>query len=115
LSERIKTEVEKYFVKFDSYEKIIDHRKQIEPKDFRPDNKYEFLIFAAIKTRNSALLTKYVDKKLFRPTMRITKAEFLKAEKREIDEVEFLQEIRELGKSSRFADIEEILKGLQEK
>jgi len=115
LSERIKHDVEKYFAKFDSYDKIIKLRKEIEPKDFGIDNKYELLIFAAIKTRNSELLTVYIDKKLERPTTQITKAEYLKADKNEINEVEFLSKLKDFGLQNRFDDIEEILKGVQKK
>jgi hypothetical protein len=48
LASRIKTEVEHYFQKYDSYDKIIDSRKELEPKEFGFDNKYELLIYAAI-------------------------------------------------------------------
>jgi hypothetical protein len=115
LSERIKHDVEKYFAKFDSYDKIIKLRKEIEPKDFGLDNKYELLIFAAIKTRNSELLTKYIDKKLERPTMQITQAEYLKADKDEIDEVEFLIKVKDFGQQNKFDDIDDMLKSVQKK
>jgi len=115
LSERIKNDVEKYFTKFDSYDKIIKLRREIEPKDGGLDNKYELLIFAAIKTRNSELLIVYIDKKLERPTMQITKAEYLKADKDEINEIEFLSKVKELGQQNKFDDIEEMLKSVQKK
>jgi long-subunit acyl-CoA synthetase (AMP-forming) len=115
LSERIRHDVEKYFAKFDSYDKIIKLRKEIEPKDFGLDNKYELLIFAAIKTRNSELLALYIDKKLKRPTMQITRAEYLKADKDEIDEVEFLGKVKDFGQENKFDEIEEILKSVQKK
>lgn len=115
LSERIKHDVEKYFAKFDSFDKIIKLRKEIEPKDFGLDNKYELLIFAAIKTRNSELLTVYIDKKLERPTMQITKAEYLKADKDEINEVEFLIKVKDFGQQNKFDEIEDMLKSVQKK
>jgi hypothetical protein len=115
LSEKIKYDVDKYFAKFDSYDKIIKLRKEIEPKDFGLNNKLELLIFAAIKTRNSELLTIYIDEKLKRPTMQITKAEYLKADKNEIDEVEFLGKVKDLGLENRFDEIEEILKSVHKK
>ncbi len=115
LSERIKHDVEKYFSKFDSYDKIIKLRKEIEPKDFGLDNKYELLIFAAIKTRNPELLTVYIDNKLKRPIMQITKAEYLKADKDEIDEVGFLNKVKGFGKENKFDEIEEMLKSVQKK
>ena len=79
LASKIKTEIEMYFEKYNSYQKIIDKRKEIEPIDFGMSNKYELLIYAAIKTQNKDLLNLYLDKKLNRPVMRITKSEYLKS------------------------------------
>ncbi|MGB4974813.1 MAG: hypothetical protein WBO32_19245, partial [Cyclobacteriaceae bacterium] len=115
LSERIKLDVERYFAKFDSYEKIIKLRKEIEPKDFGLDNKYELLIYAAIKTRNSDLLTVYIDKKLERTTKQITNSEYLKEEKDEIDEVDFLVKVKGFGQKNKFDDIDEMLKSVLKK
>lgn len=115
LSGQIRHEVEKYYAKFDSYEKIIKLRKEIEPRDFGLENKYELLIFAAIKTKNSELLTLYIDKKLKWPPMQITKAEYLKADRDEIDEIEFLNKVKDLGRENKFAEIEEMLKSVQKK
>jgi hypothetical protein len=115
LSKTIRLDVEKYFFKFDSYDKIIKRRKEIEPKDNGLDNKYELLIFAAIKTRNSDLLSSYIDKKLKRSTMQITKAEYLTPVKEEIDEVIFLTKVKDLGLESKFDEIDEMLKSVQKK
>ncbi|MBZ0246084.1 MAG: hypothetical protein K8H85_09075 [Cyclobacteriaceae bacterium] len=115
LSERIKLDVERYFAKFDSYEKIIKLRKEIEPKDFGLDNKYELLIYAAIKTRNSHLLAVYIDKKLERTTIQIANSEYLEEEKDEIDEVDFLGKVKRFGQENKFDDIEEMLKSVLKK
>lgn len=106
LATRIKNEIEDYFNKYDSYEKIINKRKEIEPKDFGLDNKYELLIYAAIKTKNKSLLNLYLDKKLSRPVMQITKSEFLKPANQEINETEFLQHIKVLAQTDQFERIE---------
>ncbi len=97
LVRRVENEMESYFKEFDTFDKIIKQRTKIEPRDFGLNNKYELLIYAAIKTGNSKLLSQYIDKKLERPTMNISKAEYLKPEKDEISEVEFLTKIKELG------------------
>lgn len=52
---RIKTDVENYFQTYNSYDKIIERRKEIESKSFGLDNKYELLIYAAIKTKKRPL------------------------------------------------------------
>ena len=115
LGEKIKHDVDKYFVKFDSYDKIIKERNEIESKDLGLDNRYELLILAAIKTRSADLLKKYIDKKLERPSMQITKAEFLKGDKEEIDETLFLTKVKDLANDNKFEDIEELLKSVQKK
>lgn len=91
LATRIKTEIEHYFQKYNSYDKIIDRRKEIEPKDFGLDNKYELLIYAAIKTKKKELLNQYLDKKMSRPVMGITQSEYLKPDNQEIDEKKFFR------------------------
>lgn len=106
LATRIKTEIEHYFQKYNSYDKIIDRRKDIEPKDFGLDNKYELLIYAAIRTGDKDLLNQYLDKKMSRPVMGITISEYLKPETKEIDELFFLQRIKSLALRGEFADIE---------
>jgi hypothetical protein len=110
LTRKIKNEIENYFHEFDTFDKIIKNRKKIEPVDFGLHNKYELLIYAAIKTRNAELLSEYIDRKLARPTMQISKAEFLKPDKDGLNEVEFLTKIKELGLQSKFEDIGEMLK-----
>ncbi len=47
--------------------------------------------------------------------MHISKAEYLKPEKDEISEVEFLTKIKELGQLNRFEDIGEMLKRFEKK
>lgn len=106
LATRIKTEVEHYFQKYNSYEKIIDRRKEIEPKDFGLDNKYELLIYAAIRTKKKDLLNKYLDKKMSRPVMGITQSEYLKPDSNEIDEQTFLQRLKSFALTGDFTNIE---------
>jgi hypothetical protein len=113
LSDRIRNEVEEYFNKYDTYEKIIKGRNEIEPKDFGLDNKYELLIYGAIKTRNSELLEKYLTQKLERPTMQITKTEFLKPDTKEVNETDLLKKILDYGKQKKFEDIEGLLKSFK--
>jgi len=107
LATRIKTEIEKYFKNYNSFDKIIDNRKDIEPKDFGLDNKYELLIYAAIRTKNKSLLNLYLDKKLSRPAMQVTQSEYLKPDDKEIDEVSFLRRIKAFAETGDFASIEE--------
>jgi hypothetical protein len=72
-------------------------------------------IFLILLFRDSELLTKYIDKKLERPTMQITKAEFLKGDGDDIDEGQFLTRIKDLGQAKNFDAIEEKLKSVQKK
>jgi hypothetical protein len=106
LATRIKTEVEHYFQKYNSYDKIIDRRKEVEPKDFGLDNKYELLIYAAIKTKKKDLLNQYLDKKISRPVMGITQSEYLKPDSKEIDEKIFLDRIKSFALTGDFVNIE---------
>ncbi|MES2656176.1 MAG: hypothetical protein V4620_11345 [Bacteroidota bacterium] len=106
LATRIKIEIEKYFETYSSYDNIIAKRKEVEPKDFGLDNKFELLIYAAIRTRNKELLNQYLDKKMNRPVMGITQSEYLKPENNEIDEKSFLQRIKSLALTGDFASIE---------
>jgi hypothetical protein len=106
LATRIKTEVEQYFQKYNSYDKIIDRRKEVEPKDFGLDNKYELLIYAAIRTKKKDLLNHYLDKKISRPVMGITQSEYLKPDNKEIDEKIFLDRIKSFALTGDFVNIE---------
>jgi hypothetical protein len=106
LATRIKTEVEHYFQKYNSYCKIIDRRKEIEPKDFGLDNKYELLIYASIRTKNKDLLNQYLDKKISRPVMGITQSEYLKPYSKEIDEQAFLHRLKSYALTGDFTNIE---------
>ncbi len=106
LATRIKIEVEHYFQKYNSYDKIIDRRKEIEPKDFGLDNKYELLIYAAIRTKKKDLLNQYLDKKMSRPVMGITQSEYLKPDDKEIDEQSLLQRLKSLALTGDFTNIE---------
>ncbi|WP_138480580.1 hypothetical protein [Dyadobacter bucti] len=106
LSKIIKAEVEDYFQRYDSYSKIIKRRKEIEPKSLDLDNKYELLIYAAIRTRNLSLLLFYLDVKLRSPAMRITRSEFQKPDGRDIDQVAFLETIRGYAQAGDFENIE---------
>lgn len=56
LATKINEDIEGYVEIYDSYDKIIANRKNIEPKDIGLNNKYELLIYAAIKTKNKELL-----------------------------------------------------------
>jgi hypothetical protein len=67
LATRIKTEIEEYFQKYNSYEKIINRRKEIETQGIGLNNNHELLIYAAIKTKDQSLLLTYIDKKTSRP------------------------------------------------
>jgi hypothetical protein len=106
LATRIETEVELYFQRYNSYDKIIDRRKEVEPKDFGLDNKYELLIYAAIKTKKKDLLNQYLDKKISRPVMGITQSEYLKPDSKEIDEKIFLDRIKSFALTGDFVNIE---------
>lgn len=105
LAKRIKTDVEDYFINYNSYDKIIDRRKEVEPKDFGLHNKYELLIYAAIKTKNKDLLNQYLDKKMSRPVMGITQSEYLKPNSQEIDEQSFLQRLKSFAMTGDFLSI----------
>jgi hypothetical protein len=102
----IKTEIEDYFQTYNSYDKIINKREEIELKNFGLDNKYELLIYAAIKTKKKDLLNLYLDKKISRPVMGITQSERLKPESQEIDERSFLQCIKSFALTGDFTGIE---------
>ena len=106
LASKVKTEIEQYFVKYNSYSKIIDRRKEIEPKNFGLGNKFELLIYAAIKTKRKDLLLEYLDKKISRPVMSITQSEFLKPSKKNFDELTFLNRIKILAENEDFEKIE---------
>ena len=106
LATRIKIDIENYFQKYNSYDKIIDRRKEIEPKGFGLDNKYELLIYAAIRTKNKSLLNKYLDKKISTPVMRISQSEYLKTNMQELDEKTFLERIKSLALVGDFENIE---------
>lgn len=106
LATRIKTDIESYFQKYNSYDKIIDRRKEVEPKDFGLENKYELLIYAAIKTKKKDLLNQYLDKKMSRPVMGITQSEYLKPDSQEIDELSFLQRLKSFALTGDFLSID---------
>lgn len=106
LSKRIKTEVENYFQGYDSYTKIIKRHKEIEPTSFDLDNKYELLIYAAIRTKNISLLLSYLDIKISSPAMRITGSEYQKPDRKEIDQLAFLKKIRTYAQAGDFENIE---------
>ncbi|OQP56804.1 hypothetical protein A3860_09470 [Niastella vici] len=106
LATRIKAEVEEYFQSYNSYEKIIERRMEIEAQEFDLNNNYELLIYAAIKTRNQSLLLSYLDKKISKPVMPISHIEYLKPESGEINEAAFLQVIKKHAHTGDFASIE---------
>ncbi len=106
LATRIKTDIDNYFQEYNSYDKIIDRRKEVEPKDFGLDNKYELLIYAAIKTKKKDLLNLYLDKKMSRPVMGITQSEYLKPDHNDIDEMSFLQRLKTFALTGDFSSIE---------
>lgn len=106
LATRIGKEIESYFHMYSSYEKIIDRRKEIEPKDFGLDNKYELLIYAAIRTKEKELLNQYLDKKMDRSVMAISHSEYLKPNSEEIDEKSFLERLKALALKEDFTNIE---------
>jgi hypothetical protein len=106
LATRIKTDVEIYFQTYSSYDKIIDRHKEIEPKDFGLDNKYELLIYAAIRTKKKDLLNQYLDKMISRPEFRITQSEYLKPDNQEIDEKCLLDRLKSFALVGDFTNIE---------
>jgi hypothetical protein len=112
IATRIKTEIEVYFQKLNSYQKIIENRKEIEPKNLGLDNKYELLIYAAIRTNKKELLLSYLDKKMDTPVMGISKSEFLKPKTNEINELVFLQNIKSFAINGDFESIEKIIQAL---
>lgn len=105
LANIIKTEIEAYFQKFDSFEKIIDRRDDIDARDLRFNNSYELLIYASLRTKEQSLLNLYLEKKLSRPVTIITHSECLEPGK-EIDETAFLSSLKLLAKNGDFAGIE---------
>ena len=113
LATRIKTEIEMYFQRLNSYQKIIENRKEIEPKHFGLDNKYELLIYAAIRTNKKELLLSYLDKRIDRPVMGISKSEYLKPDKNEINELYFLQAIKTFAQNGDFESIEKRIQTLE--
>ncbi len=113
LATRIKTEIEMYFQRLNSYQKIIENRKEIKPKHFGLDNKYELLIYAAIRTNKKELLLSYLDKKIDRPVMGISKSEYLKPDKNEINELDFLQHIKTFAQNGDFESIEKRIQTLE--
>ena len=106
ISHRIKEEIENHFNKYNSFAKIIDNRKSIEGTNIGLDNTYELLIYAAIKTKNKELIDFYINKKLVRPVMRISKSEYLKPTNQQVDEVDFLTKIKKLARENDFDNIE---------
>lgn len=106
LAARIKAEVEDYFKRYNTYEKIIERRKEVEPQGVGLENKYELLIYAAIKTRNKELLNQYLDKKISRPVMRITQSEYLKPGNQEVDEKSLLSRLKLFALAGDFVSIE---------
>ncbi len=113
ISKRIKLEIEQYFQTYSSYEEIINNRKKIEPKDFGLGNKYELLIYAAIKTKNKSLLNLYLDKKINLPVIGISMSEYLKPDSREIDEDAFLKRIKAFAVNGDFKSIENEIEALR--
>ena len=107
LAARIKNEIEQYFERHDTYEKIMAARENIESQAHPLNNKYELLIFAAIRTNNKSLLLKYLDKKISSPVYGITHSEFLKSGDRAIDGETLLQRIKTLAEMGDFASIEQ--------
>lgn len=115
LMERINNEIEDHFEKYNSYRKIIQNRAEIEPEEKRIlSNRYELLIYAAIKTQNKDLLERYLDYKIKNSAMRISKSEFLKPHPKEINEEEFLNSISNLVKENDFKKIEKLLIDLRQ-
>lgn len=106
LATRIETDIENYFRQYDSYEKIIENRKDIEPKGYKLSNKYELLIYAAIKTKQKNLLLEYLDEKIKCPVMRITQSEYSKSDNQQFNELDFLEHIKKFAEKDDFERIE---------
>jgi hypothetical protein len=106
LAARIKNEIEQYFEKCNTYEKIIAGRESLEIKANQLNNTYGLLIYAAIKTNNKPLLLQYLDKAPRFPISTITQSEYLKPSDIEIDQTVFLQRIRTFAERGDFASIE---------
>ena len=110
LIERINNEIGAHFEKYNSYSKIIQNRFEIEPEEKRIlSNRYELLIYAAIKVRNKDLLERYLKYKIENSAMRISKSEYLKPHPKEINEDEFLNTILKLTKDNDFEKIDKLL------
>lgn len=114
IADRIKNEIENYFSKYNSFDKIISNRNDIEPKNSGLDNKYELLIYAAIRTKDKTLLDFYIDKKLSKPVMQISKSEYLKPENRQINEIDLLTKIKKLAHDNEFDRIEALISNIIE-
>lgn len=106
LATRINTYVENYFQLYNSYDNIIDRRKVVESNDFTLNNKYELLIYAAIRTKKKDLLIQYLDKKISQPSMRITQSEYLKTGNQDLDEKCFLDRLKSFALAGDFTNIE---------
>lgn len=109
LAERIKNEINIFLAKYDTYEKIINHRRDIEADDAMATNKYGLLIYAAIRTKNQALLISYIDSKLKTSTV-VSLTEYLKPSPNEIDEADFLSRLKILALAVDFNGIENEIK-----
>jgi hypothetical protein len=108
---RINNEISKHFERYDSYEKIITQREEIEDKP-RFNESLGLLIYAAIKTKQELLLDYYLDKKKSSLPRPITYSEFVKPDAHEIDEVAFLNRIKVLGLAKDFDGIEQEIRKL---
>lgn len=106
LARKIKGEIEFYFEKYDSFDKIIKRRKDIEPKDFAYESKYDLLIYASVKTKEKSLLINYIDKWLSEPIRQISHSEYLKTSDKPVDAVSIFKRIKISAKTGDFEAIE---------
>jgi hypothetical protein len=107
IAARINIDIELYFELYNSYEKIVERRTNIEPGNNNfPTNRYELLIYAAIRTRNKELLNQYLVRKLNFPMFTISSTEYLKPDKHEVDELALLRRIQLFAQIGDFDNIE---------
>ncbi|MBS1613965.1 MAG: hypothetical protein JST49_14170 [Bacteroidetes bacterium] len=106
LARKIKGEIEHYFEQYNSYDKIIKRRKDIEPKDFAYESKYDLLIYAAAKTKEKSLLINYIDKWLNEPIRRVNQVEYLNPSSNPADTAIILKRIKALAQVGNFTAIE---------
>jgi hypothetical protein len=113
LASRIQNEIEIYFERLNTYEKIIYKRLELEEfTDKNWNNGYYLLAYAALRTRNPHLLKYYFNKQFDLP-MNITLSEYLKGYKLNFDLGQFSLRLKALADKGDFDTIENELASLK--